>query len=99
MLYEVITPNAYSLAPSGAGVMIAPLMTKVTVYLMARVFFVMYAPWQSTGHQGVHPLVVWAASAAIIAASALALSQKNLRRMLTYIIVAEVGYMVRNNFV
>jgi multicomponent Na+:H+ antiporter subunit D len=38
--------------------------------------------------------IVWVAAAAILCASALALAQRDLRRMLTYIIVAEVGYMV-----
>ncbi|TNF49792.1 MAG: hypothetical protein EP304_03845, partial [Deltaproteobacteria bacterium] len=37
-------PNAYSQAPTGAGTMAAPLMTKVTVYLMVRVILSMYTP-------------------------------------------------------
>ncbi len=88
-------PNAYSLAPTGAGMMIAPLMSKVTVYLMIRVMFSIFAPeYTFFAHAGVQAGIVWVASLAILCASALALAQRNLRRMLTYILVAEVGYMV-----
>jgi multicomponent Na+:H+ antiporter subunit D len=88
-------PNAYSLAPTGAGMMIAPLMTKVTVYLMIRVMFSIFAPeYTFFAHAGVQAGIVWVASLAILCASTLALAQRNLRRMLTYILVAEVGYMV-----
>ena len=88
-------PNAYSLAPSGASVMIAPLMTKVTVFLMIRVMFSIFSPeYEFIQHAGVQSLIVWAAALGIVCASALALAQRDLKRMLTYIIVAEVGYMV-----
>lgn len=88
-------PNAYSLAPTGAGMMIAPLMTKVTVYLMIRIMFSIFSPeYTFIAHPGVQSGIVWVASLAILCASALALAQRNLRRMLTYILVAEVGYMV-----
>jgi multicomponent Na+:H+ antiporter subunit D len=88
-------PNAYSLAPTGAGTMIAPLMTKVTVYLMIRVILTVFTPDYAFFH---HPMVqsgiVWVAAGSILCASALALGQRDLRRMLTYILIAEVGYMV-----
>jgi multicomponent Na+:H+ antiporter subunit D len=38
--------------------------------------------------------IVWLAVAAILFGSILALAQNNLKKMLTYLIVAEVGYMV-----
>ncbi|WP_432823172.1 complex I subunit 5 family protein, partial [Trichloromonas sp.] len=88
-------PNAYSLAPTGAGLMIAPLMTKVTVYLMIRVIFSVFTPgYAFFQHAGVQSAIVWVAALAIVCASSLALAQRDLRRMLTFILVAEVGYMV-----
>jgi multicomponent Na+:H+ antiporter subunit D len=88
-------PNAYSHAPNSVAVVVAPLMTKVTVYLMLRiiltVFSVDYAFYQ---HAAVQSTIVWVAAGAIVCASFLALAQRDLKRMLTYIIVAEVGYMV-----
>lgn len=88
-------PNAYSLAPTGAGTMIAPLMTKVTIYLMIRVILNVFTPDYAFLHSpAVQSGIVWVAAGSILCASALALGQRDLRRMLTYIIVAEVGYMV-----
>ncbi len=88
-------PRAYCDAPTGAGVMIAPLMTKVTVYLMIRVMFSIFSPqYEFINHAATQGLVVWAATIAIVCASLQALAQRNLRQMLTYIIIAEVGYMV-----
>ena len=87
-------PNAYNRATTTTSCLVAPLMTKVSVYIMIRLMFSVFSadyvfrtlPW---GH-----LVVWLASAAIIAGSFSALAQRDLKKMLTYIIVAEIGYMV-----
>jgi len=92
-------PNAYCHAPTGAGTLAAPLMTKVTVYLMVRVILTIFTPEQVFTHQMVQNGVVWAAALAILCGSFLALGQTDLKRMLTYIIVAEVGYMVGGVFV
>ncbi len=88
-------PNAYSLAPTAAGLLFAPLMTKVTIYLMIRVILNVFTPeYVFYSHPLVQSGVVWAAAIAIVCASSLALGQRDLRRMLTYILIAEVGYMV-----
>lgn len=88
-------PNAYSLAPTGAGLLFAPLMTKVTIYLMIRVILNIFTPeYVFFSHPLVQSGVVWASALGIICASSLALAQRDLRRMFTYIIIAEVGYMV-----
>jgi multicomponent Na+:H+ antiporter subunit D len=88
-------PNAYTYAPSATSVLIAPLMTKVSVFLMIRVMFFLYSPeYAFFQHPDVQQLIVWAAALAIIVASAFALAQTELKKMLTYVVVAEVGYMV-----
>jgi multicomponent Na+:H+ antiporter subunit D len=87
-------PRAYSDAPDGAGVLIAPLMTKVTIYLMIRLMLTFQSPEFPLISMDVRTLVIWAAAIGIICASSLALAQRNLKQMLTYIIIAEVGYMV-----
>jgi len=88
-------PNAYSLAPTGASLIVAPLMTKVSIYLMIRVMFSIFSiDYLFLQHPQVQSGIVWVAALAIVSASALALAQKDLKRMLTYIIIAEVGYMV-----
>jgi len=88
-------PNGYSLAPTGTAMISAPLMTKVTIYLMIRIMFSVFSVDYLYFHNpAVQNGVVWLATIAIFCGSGLALAQRNLKRMLTYIIVAEVGYMV-----
>lgn len=87
-------PNAYTSAPTTVSCLIAPLMTKVTVYIMIRLMFSVFNPeyifhalvWQDA--------VVGLATVGIIFGSLSALAQKDIKKMLTYLIIAEVGYMV-----
>jgi len=87
-------PNAYTYAPSATSCMMAPLMTKVSVYVMIRVMFSVYSPSFTFETFAMHTEIVWLAVAAILGGSLLALAQTNFKKMLTYLIVAEVGYMV-----
>jgi len=87
-------PNAYARAGTATACLVAPLATKVTVYVMVRLMFSVFSveyvfrsvPW--------HGAVVHLATAAVVAGSVMALAQRDLRKMLAYVIVAEVGYMV-----
>lgn len=87
-------PNAYTLASTTSSSLIAPLMTKVSVYVMIRLMFSVFSAQYVFEVLGWQNLVVPMAAVAILFGSISALGQQNLKRMLTYIIVAEVGYMV-----
>ncbi len=87
-------PNAYSYCPSGSACLLAPLMTKVSVYVMIRVMLSLFGLEWVFSHPGWGELVVWLAVLAILAGSVMALAQREIKRMLCYLIVAEVGYMV-----
>jgi multicomponent Na+:H+ antiporter subunit D len=87
-------PNAYSYCPSGSACLLAPLMTKVSVYVMIRVMLSLFGLEWVFGHPGWSDLVVWLAVIAILAGSIMALAQREIKRMLCYLIVAEIGYMV-----
>jgi multicomponent Na+:H+ antiporter subunit D len=87
-------PNAYSYSPPAASGLIAPLTTKVMVYVMIRLVFSVFTPAFSFSNQLLSTLFIWLAIIAIVMGSIFALAQKNLLKMLSYIIVAEVGYMV-----
>lgn len=91
---HVWLPNAYTYAPDAASSVIAPLMTKVMVYVMIRLIFTVFLPDFSFHLLHVSQGLVWLSCLAIVMGSLLALAQKNLKRMLTYIIVSEIGYMV-----
>ena len=87
-------PNAYTYAPSAASSLIAPLMTKVMVYVMIRLMLSVFTPEFVFATLAVSQPIVWLAVIAIVVGAILALAERNLKKMLTYIIVAEVGYMV-----
>lgn len=87
-------PNAYSYAPVSATRVIAPLMTKVMIYVMIRIMLTVFGYEYVFEDLNLQKWVVVLASVAIIAGAFLALAQQDLKKMLTYIIVCEVGYMV-----
>ncbi len=86
-------PNAYTWSPVTSASLMSPLATKVMIYVMIRLMISVFGLEQMMS-------AVWAkyipylAIIGILYGSFMALAQKNLRRMITYIIVAEVGYMV-----
>ncbi|MBU1156317.1 MAG: monovalent cation/H+ antiporter subunit D family protein [Proteobacteria bacterium] len=87
-------PNAYGFAPSPAASLLAPLMTKVMVYVMIRVMISVFTVEFILSEVALSHFVVWLAVAAMVAGGLLALGQRDLKRMLAYIVAAEVGYMV-----
>ncbi len=79
-------PDAYTHASSTATVLIAPIGTKVAAYVLIRVLTIYEFP----------PLIetlTWVAAASIIAGSVLAIAQKDIKRMLAYSSVANIGYI------
>ena len=87
-------PNAYTHAPSAASSLIAPLVTKVMIYVMIRLMLTVFTPDFTFTMLNVSEPIVWLAVIAIFMGAMLALAQRDLKKMLAYIIVAEVGYMV-----
>ncbi len=87
-------PNAYTYAPSAASSLIAPLVTKVMIYVMIRLILTVFTPEFAFNVLAVSKPIVWLAVIAIAMGAILALAERNLKKMLTYVIVAEVGYMV-----
>jgi multicomponent Na+:H+ antiporter subunit D len=86
-------PNAYAYAPAAAGCLVAPLVTKVSVYIMIRIMVSVFSA-NYVYEIGLSGIIVWMAVIAILSGSVLALAQTDFKKMLTYLIVAEVGYMV-----
>ena len=87
-------PNAYTYANSPAASLLAPLMTKVMVYVMIRLILTVFTPAFIFHRLAVNDLVVWLAVIAVLAGALMALSQRDLKKMLAFIVVSEVGYMV-----
>ncbi|MFO7751379.1 MAG: proton-conducting transporter membrane subunit, partial [Desulfobacteraceae bacterium] len=87
-------PNAYAYAPIAAARAIAPLMTKVMVYVMIRLMVTVFGYDYIFKALHLSSAVVWLAAIAIVAGGVMALAQRDLKKMAAYIIVSEIGYMV-----
>jgi multicomponent Na+:H+ antiporter subunit D len=91
---HVWLPDAYTRAPSTSSALIAPLMTKISVYVMIRIFFTVFKPTFTVDVLPATDILLWLGTIAIFGGAIMALAQTDFKRMLCYIVVAEVGYMV-----
>lgn len=87
-------PNAYSYAPSLVSAFLAATATKVAVYVLMRILFTVFDVEFSFQSAFVHVAVITLACSAILGASAVALMQWNIKRLLAYSSVAQIGYML-----
>jgi multicomponent Na+:H+ antiporter subunit D len=86
-------PNAYTYAPSVVTVFLAATATKVAVYLMLRILFTVF-PSDFTLGTPAEELFIAAGITGIIFASIYAIYQADVKRLLAYSSVAQIGYMV-----
>ncbi len=87
-------PDAYTYAPSAVSAMVAPLMTKVMIYVVIRVIFTVFQPEFTVDMIQATSILSWFGVLAILFGGIMALSQTDFKRMLCYIIVGEIGYIV-----
>jgi len=87
-------PKSYCHAPTTTSCLLAPLVTKVMIYVMIRMVLSVFGvefSFESTWWAKILP---WLVVVAIVCAAVMALAQREIKSMLAYLIVAEVGYMV-----
>jgi len=87
-------PNAYAYAPSSVTAFIASTATKVAVYLLLRVFFTIFGARFSFEVMQLDRILMPLALVAIVSMSISAIYQHNIKRLLAYSSVAQIGYMV-----
>ena len=87
-------PDAYTYAPSAVSATVAPLMTKVMAYVIIRIMFTVFKADFPVSVIRVTDLMVWFGTLAIIFGAVMALSQNDYKRMLSYVIIAEIGYII-----
>lgn len=87
-------PNAYTYAPSLVTAFLAATATKVAVYIMLRFTFDIFGFEFSVGHLPLQSILLVLGIAGIFVASFVAISQDNLKRMLAYSSVAQIGYII-----
>jgi len=87
-------PNAYAYAPSMVSAFLAATATKVALYVLLRFLFTVFNLELSFGVMPLDIVLLVLAVIAMFAASTVAVFQNNLKRMLAYSSVAQIGYMV-----
>lgn len=87
-------PNAYTYAPDATSLLVAPLSTKLAVFLMFRVLKDIFGGVIPTVRPEWSFFMVLLASFGILAGTSLALAQRDLKKTFACLIVAEAGYML-----
>ena len=92
--FHIWLPNAYTYAPSVVTCFMASTATKVAVYVLLRFSLTVYGFDFSFREMPLPKLLMPLALLAMFSASAVAIFQQNVKRMLAYSSVAQIGYMV-----
>jgi multicomponent Na+:H+ antiporter subunit D len=86
-------PNAYAYAPSWVTVFLSATATKVAIYLLIRYFFSVFGVAIDFHALPVAEIIIALSLAAMFIASFIAVFEANLKRMLAYSSVAQIGYI------
>ncbi len=87
-------PNAYAFAPSVVTVFLAATATKVAVYAFVRIIFTVFGGINILQSLQIQDLLAALAIVAMFAGSAVAIYQTNIKRMLAYSSLAQIGYII-----
>ncbi len=87
-------PNAYAYAPSPVTAFLAATATKVAIYVLLRFFFTIFGAEFSFNTMQLDRILLPLALIGIFSASVVAIFQNNIKRMLAYSSVAQIGYMI-----
>jgi multicomponent Na+:H+ antiporter subunit D len=87
-------PNAYTYAPSVVTAFIAATATKVSVYLFLRFVFTIFGADYAFATIHLNAILVPLAIAGILVASTVAIYQTDLKRLLAYSSIAQIGYIM-----
>lgn len=86
-------PDAYTYASSASSALIAPVGTKVAAYVLIRLLFFVFEPSYGQEALPVADVLCWLAAGGILFGSIMAMAQQEMKRMLAYSSVAQVGYI------
>lgn len=87
-------PDAYTYAPSPASALLASTGTKVGVYAMLRVTYTVFRPEFDASVVPMKTILLVLSSAAVVYGAVMAIAQKDIKRMLAYSSVSQIGYIV-----
>lgn len=87
-------PAAYTHAPSAVTAFLASTATKVAVYVMIRFIFTIFGAEHVFENMGMDLILMVLAVVAIFKCSYMAVVQSNVKTVLAYSSVAQIGYMI-----
>jgi len=87
-------PDVYTYAPSTISSMMASVHVKVMFYILLRMFYSVFTLEFIRHYIGLDLIICWVAAIAILAGSIWAIKQRNLKRMLAYSSVSQMGYIL-----
>ncbi len=90
---HVWLPNAYTYAPSAVSVLLAATSTKAAVYVLLRIVFSVFGVKFSFELVRLDVFLMPLALIAVFSGSVVAVFQNNIKRLLAYSSVAQIGYM------
>lgn len=86
-------PNAYAHAPAMVSAFLAATATKVSYYVLARVIFTVFGAAYVFDTLGFERVLVPASLLAMFVGSTAAIFQTDIKRLLAYSSIAQIGYM------
>ncbi len=86
-------PDAYTYAPTATSSLMAPIGTKIGAYVLIRILYFVFGLGFITKTVPAATIIAWLSAAAILYGSIQAMAQDELKRMLAFSSVAQVGYI------
>ena len=87
-------PNAYTYAPSVVSAFIAATSTKVSVYIFLRTTFTIFNPGFAFSKLPLDTNIMTLSLIGVVSASLVAVFQSDIKRLLAYSSIAQIGYML-----
>ena len=87
-------PDAHGLAPSVVSPILSGCVIEVGAYAVIRIMFTVFKPYFSIELIPLTTILSWIAAIAMVIGSIFAIIQSDLKRMLAYSSVAQMGYIV-----
>ena len=92
--FHIWLPNAYTHAPSVVSAFLAATATKVSIYALIRIMFSVFTVDFDQEVVPISEIFLVLSAAAMIIGPLLAIGQKDLKRMLAYSSVGQIGYII-----
>ncbi|MEL6962010.1 MAG: monovalent cation/H+ antiporter subunit D family protein [Pseudomonadota bacterium] len=87
-------PNAYAFAPTTVTIFLAATATKVSVYVMIRILYTVFGGDALFETFAIDEALIALGMLSMIAAAVIAIFQDNIKRMLAYSSLSQIGYMI-----